>query len=80
VQGNVSLRGDPGVTILIDGKASSLFQGDNKGQALQQLPADETRRARDEITHDRCLPAGLPYRRSESIAVPRMRGYAHAPC
>ena len=44
VQGNVSLRGDPGVTILIDGKASSLFQGDNKGQALQQLPADQIER------------------------------------
>ena len=40
VQGNVSLRGDSNVTILIDGKPSSLFQGDNKGQALQSLPAD----------------------------------------
>jgi len=40
VQGNVSLRGDANVTILIDGKPSSLFQGDNKGQALQSLPAD----------------------------------------
>ncbi|MDB5432981.1 MAG: TonB-dependent receptor [Caulobacter sp.] len=41
VQGNLSLRGDPNVTILIDGKPSSLFQGDNKAQALQQLPADQ---------------------------------------
>ncbi len=44
VQGNVSLRGDPNVTILIDGKPSSLFSGDNKGQALQQLPADQIER------------------------------------
>jgi outer membrane receptor protein involved in Fe transport len=40
VQGNVSLRGDPSVTILIDGKPSSLFQGEGRGQALQQMPAD----------------------------------------
>lgn len=44
VQGNVSLRGDPNVTILIDGKPSSLFQGDNKGQALQSLPASQIER------------------------------------
>jgi outer membrane receptor protein involved in Fe transport len=44
VQGNVSLRGDPSVTILIDGKPSSLFQGDGRGQALQQLPADRVDR------------------------------------
>ena len=40
VQGNVSLRGDPNVTILIDGKPSGLFQGDGRGQALQQMPAE----------------------------------------
>lgn len=40
VQGNVSLRGDPNVTILIDGKPAGQFEGENKGQALQQLPAD----------------------------------------
>src|SRR3569623_1443420 len=44
VQGNVSLRGDPNVTILVDGKPSSLFQGDNKAQALQSLPADSIER------------------------------------
>jgi outer membrane receptor protein involved in Fe transport len=44
VQGNVTLRGDANVTILIDGKPSSLFQGDNAGQALQQLPADRIAR------------------------------------
>ena len=43
-QGNISLRGDPNVTILIDGKPSSLFQGDNKAQALQSLPADSIAR------------------------------------
>lgn len=40
VQGNVSMRGDPNVTILIDGKPSGLFQGDGRGQALQQMPAE----------------------------------------
>ncbi|HWT52448.1 MAG TPA: TonB-dependent receptor, partial [Caulobacter sp.] len=40
VQGDVSLRGDPNVTILIDGKPSSQFQGDSRGQALQSLPAE----------------------------------------
>jgi outer membrane receptor protein involved in Fe transport len=44
VQGNVSLRGDPNVTILVDGKPSSLFQGDNKAQALQSMPADSIAR------------------------------------
>lgn len=41
VQGNVSLRGDPNVTILIDGKPSGMLQGENRGQALQSLPADQ---------------------------------------
>jgi outer membrane receptor protein involved in Fe transport len=40
VQGNVSMRGDPNVTILIDGKPSGLFTGDGRGQALQQMPAE----------------------------------------
>jgi outer membrane receptor protein involved in Fe transport len=44
VQGNVSLRGDGNVTILIDGKPSTQFQGDNKAQALQQLPANQIER------------------------------------
>ncbi len=44
VQGNVSLRGDPNVTILIDGKPSSLLQGDNKAQALQSMSADSIER------------------------------------
>lgn len=41
VQGNVALRGDTNVTILIDGKPSGMFQGDNRAQALQSLPADQ---------------------------------------
>lgn len=44
VEGNVSLRGDSNVTILIDGKPSTLFQGEGKGQALQTLPADRIER------------------------------------
>ncbi|MBS0334927.1 MAG: TonB-dependent receptor [Proteobacteria bacterium] len=40
VQGNVSLRGDPSVTIMIDGKPSSLFKGPSAGQVLQNLPAN----------------------------------------
>ena len=41
VNGNVALRGDPNVTILIDGKPSGRFRGEGKGQALQSLPADQ---------------------------------------
>ena len=44
VQGNVSLRGDQNVTILVDGKPSGMFEGDNKAQALQSLPANQIER------------------------------------
>ena len=44
LQGNVSLRGDPNVTILVDGKPSGLFKGASAGQALQALPADSIER------------------------------------
>ncbi|MFI4964855.1 MAG: TonB-dependent receptor domain-containing protein [Caulobacterales bacterium] len=44
VQGNVSLRGDPNVTILVDGKPSGLFRGASAAQALQSLPADSIER------------------------------------
>lgn len=44
VQGNVSLRGDANVTIMIDGKPSSLFKGPGAAQALQALPADQIER------------------------------------
>jgi outer membrane receptor protein involved in Fe transport len=41
VNGNVALRGDPNVTVLIDGKPSGQFEGENRAQALQNLPADQ---------------------------------------
>jgi outer membrane receptor protein involved in Fe transport len=41
VNGNVSLRGDSSVTILIDGKPSGMFRGESRGQALESLPADQ---------------------------------------
>ena len=44
VQGNVSLRGDANVTIMIDGKPSSQFTGEGKGDALQSMPADQIER------------------------------------
>jgi len=44
VNGNVSLRGDSNVTIMIDGKPSGMFKGENKSQALQNLPADRIER------------------------------------
>src|SRR4051794_17825489 len=44
VQGNLSLRGDPNVTILVDGKPSPMFDGKGRADALQQLPADQIER------------------------------------
>jgi outer membrane receptor protein involved in Fe transport len=43
VQGNVSMRGS-GVTILVDGKPSAMFSGDNQADALQNMPADQIER------------------------------------
>ena len=43
-QGNVSLRGDSSVQIMIDGKPSSMFEGEGRAQALEQLPADQIER------------------------------------
>jgi outer membrane receptor protein involved in Fe transport len=43
-QGNVSLRGDPNVTILIDGRPSALFRGEGRADALQNLGADQVDR------------------------------------
>ncbi|MDZ4373645.1 MAG: outer membrane beta-barrel family protein [Phenylobacterium sp.] len=44
VSGNVSLRGDSNVTVLIDGKPSGMFRGEGRGQALQSLPANQIER------------------------------------
>ncbi|HZZ31037.1 MAG TPA: TonB-dependent receptor plug domain-containing protein, partial [Phenylobacterium sp.] len=43
-QGTLSLRGDPNVTILVDGKPSASFNGGGRADALQQLPADQIER------------------------------------
>lgn len=44
VQGNVSLRGDPNVTILVDGKPSAELRGPDRAQALEQLSASDVDR------------------------------------
>jgi outer membrane receptor protein involved in Fe transport len=44
VQGNVSLRGDQKVTIMVDGKPSGLFSGAARATAVQSLPADQYER------------------------------------
>ena len=44
LQGNLSLRGDPSVTILVDGKPAPAFEGAGRADALQQLPADQIER------------------------------------
>jgi len=41
VDGNVSLRGDANVTVLIDGKPSAQFSGAAQGLSLLQFPASE---------------------------------------
>ncbi len=40
-QGNVSLRGDGNVTILVDGRPSGVLSGEGRAQALLQLQADQ---------------------------------------
>ena len=44
VQGNVSLRGDPGVTILVDGRPSAMLRGDNRGQVILSMPSSQIER------------------------------------
>jgi outer membrane receptor protein involved in Fe transport len=39
--GNVSLRGDTNVTILVDGRPASQFNGPSRGQLVQQIPASQ---------------------------------------
>jgi len=44
VEGNVSLRGSENVTILIDGKPSTLMNARTRADALRQIPASEIER------------------------------------
>lgn len=44
LQGNLSLRGDSDVTILVDGKPSGLFQGEGRANALLQVSAEDYER------------------------------------
>ena len=39
--GNISLRGDPNVTVLVDGKPSAQFSGATRGLSLLQFPASD---------------------------------------
>lgn len=41
LQGRVSLRGDPGVTILIDGRPSAMLRGESRGDVLLSMPAGQ---------------------------------------
>jgi outer membrane receptor protein involved in Fe transport len=45
IDGNVSLRGDSDVTILVDGKPSAVFSGPGRAQAIQSMSADQFERA-----------------------------------
>lgn len=44
LEGKVSLRGDPGVTILIDGRPSGQLRGEGRGDALLSMPANSIER------------------------------------
>ena len=44
LNGNVSIRGDGNVQILVDGQPSSQFKGPGVGQALTSIPADQYER------------------------------------
>jgi outer membrane receptor protein involved in Fe transport len=44
LQGNVSLRGDQGVTILIDGRPSAMLRGESRGDVLLSMPAGNIER------------------------------------
>jgi outer membrane receptor protein involved in Fe transport len=43
-QGNLSIRGDQNVTILVDGQPAPIFSGPNRAQLLEQLPANQYER------------------------------------
>lgn len=44
LEGNVALRGNENVQVLIDGKPSVLMRGTNRGTVLQQIPASSVER------------------------------------
>ncbi len=44
IDGNVTLRGDPSVTILIDGKPSGALNSQSRADVLQQMPAERIER------------------------------------
>jgi outer membrane receptor protein involved in Fe transport len=44
LQGRVSLRGDPGVTILVDGRPSAMLRGESRGDVLLSMPAGQIER------------------------------------
>lgn len=44
LEGRVSLRGDPGVTILIDGRPSAMMRGESRGNVLLTMPAGQIER------------------------------------
>jgi len=44
LQGQVSLRGDPGVTILVDGRPSAMFNGDSRANTILSMPAGRIER------------------------------------
>ncbi|WP_409019716.1 TonB-dependent receptor domain-containing protein [Brevundimonas vesicularis] len=43
-EGNLSLRGNPSVTVLVDGRPSPMFNGQTRAQVLQQIPANQYER------------------------------------
>ena len=44
LEGNVSLRGDSGVKILVDGRESALFSGEGRANAILSMPAGQIER------------------------------------
>lgn len=44
VQGNVSLRGDGNVTVMVDGRPSGAFRGEGRADALSNFPANQIER------------------------------------
>ncbi|RYD64489.1 MAG: TonB-dependent receptor, partial [Sphingomonadales bacterium] len=44
LEGNVSLRGDRGVTILVDGRPSAMMSGESRANILQSMPASSIER------------------------------------